>query len=200
MLDYKTDLFVLKERDYGDFDRIVTVYMRDFGKKNIKIRGAYKILSKLNPHVQLFSIINSDIASGRGFDYVCNANKDKVYSNIILNFKKSIVYLFVLEVIDKLTQDNFKDIEIYDLCLRYFEYLDKLEVNNENKDFFISFKEDQDLIESLYKFFVLFLETNGLNIEKKYHLKNDVVSSKESFFDFIYFYVEKFLNVQKFFK
>lgn len=199
MLDYKTDLFVLKERDFGDFDRIVTVFTKDFGKRNIKIRGAYKVLSKLNSHVQLFSIIDVDVIYGKNLDYICHANKYKVFSTISSSFKKSIIYSFVLEVIDKITQEGLKDIEVYNLCIRYFEYLDKIKVEDGN-NFFISFEKDKDLVESLHEFFILFFEANGFQIDRKYYSKNGIVDNKEEFFTFIYFYVEKFLNVEKFFK
>jgi len=197
MLDYKTDLFILKERDYNDLDRIITVFTKDFGKKTIKLRSAYKPLSKLNSHIQFFSIINCDIISGKSFDYICNATKEVFYEKTSLSLKKNNVYYLILEILDKVTEEGIKDVEVYNLCIRYFEYLEKFQV--ENNDMYIIFEEDEALIDSLYKFLMMFFKLNGFGINDKYK-KDNVIKSKENFFGFIYFYVERYLKMEKMFR
>lgn len=197
MLDYKTDLFILNDRNYKDFDRIIVAYTKGFGKKFLRIRGAYKPLSKLNPSLHFFSISNCDIINGRSFDYICNASEEFVYENICKNLKKRIIYFCVLEILDKITYENIQDEKIYNLFLRYFEYLDKIDVKDD--DLFIYFNKDIELLDSLHKFLLMLFSYSGLNIKKEY-LDSKIIKNKNTFFDFIYFYTEEYLKTEKFFK
>jgi len=197
MLDYKTDLFLLSDRNYKDFDRIIIAYTKDLGKISLRVRGAYKTLSKLNPSLHFFSIANCDIIKGRSFNYIANASEEYIYKNIISSLKKTSIYFFVIEVLDKMTYDNIEDEKIYNLCIRYFEYLDKLKIKEDG--LYIYFNKDIEIINSLYKFLIILFKEIGLNIERKY-LDKKILNNKKEFFDFVYFYTEEYLKTEKFFK
>lgn len=197
MLDYKTDLFILGDKNYKDFDRIIVAYTKNLGKKYLRIRGAYKPLSKLNPNLHFFSIVDCDVINGKSFDYVCNANEEIFYSGISDSLKKRSIYFFVMEVIEKITYENIQDEGVYALCLRYFEFLDKFKI--EEDALYVYFEKDLELIESLWKFLILFFGNMGFNIKKEY-LDQKIIKDKKIFFNFVYFYVEKYLKTEKFFK
>jgi recombinational DNA repair protein (RecF pathway) len=190
MIDYHCNFFLLSSYDYADFDRMINIYTDDFGKKIIRLKGAYKSQSKLNSHMQFFSLIEADIASGKNYDYICNVDLFKRF-NLENNFKKNICFSFALEVLNSLTFYDLKDTSLYDLIIYYFEFIDKLKLENET---FIDFEKDKKLIKFINLFFIKLTEILGISKNKKIYL------NKEDFFENVSYYTENELLVNKFFK
>jgi hypothetical protein len=195
MLDIHTNLFILKQKDFGDLDRVITVFTSDFGKRIIKLKSSYKFLSKLNSNLQLFSIVNCDIIIGKSFDKICNANIEKIYNNMITDIRKNISYVFISEIVDNYMDFNFSDKRIYDLCVGYFDFIDNMKLNNDSSIVSIDFNRDKSLIKVLYGFFVNFLKINGIGIVSM----GNKISNKADFFNFVYNNIEKRLNIEEFF-
>ncbi|MCF7795764.1 DNA repair protein RecO [Patescibacteria group bacterium] len=190
MIDYHCNFFLLSSYDFSDFDKIINIYTDNFGKKVIRLKGAYKSQSKLNSHMQFFSLIEADIASGKNYDYICNVYLFKRF-NLENNLKKNICFSFALEVLNSLTFYDLKEKSLYDLVVSYFEFIDKLNLKNEP---FIDFKKDKKLIEFINLFFIKLTQILGISKNKKIYF------SKEGFFKNISFYTENDIIVNKFFK
>ncbi len=190
MIDYHCNFFLLSSLDFSDFDRIINIYTDGFGKKVIRLKGAYKNQSKLNSHMQFFSLIEADIASGKNYDYICNVYLFKRF-NLENNLKKNICFSFVLEILNSLIFYDLKDAFLYKLVVSYFEFIDKLDLNNES---FIDFKKDKKLIEFINLFFIKLTEVLGISKDKKIYL------NKEDFFKNVSSYTENDILVNKFFK
>lgn len=195
MLDIRTNLFILKQQDSGDLDRIITVFTSDFGKRIIKLKSSYKFLSKLNSNLQLFSIVDCDVIVGKSFDKVCNANVEKVYSNMITDIRKNIAYVFISEIVDKYMDFNFADKRVYNLCLGYFDFINDMKLNDSKELLSIDFERDKSLIKILYGFLINFMKINGIGIVNM----NKKISNKADFFNFVYNNIERDLKIEKFF-
>ena len=196
MLDIRTNLFILKQQDSGDLDRIITVYTSDFGKRIIKLKSSYKFLSKLNSNLQMFSIVDCDIIIGKNFDKVCNANIEKVYNNMFSDLRKNIAYVFISEIVQKQMDFYFSDKRVYNLCIGYFDFINDMKLKEDTIIESIDFIRDKDLIKILYGFFVNFFKINGVGIIPI----NKKISNKNDFFQFIYANIERDLEIEKFFK
>lgn len=195
MLDIHTNLFILKQQDSGDLDRIITVFTSDFGKRIIKLKSSYKFLSKLNSNLQLFSIIDCDIIIGKSFDKICNANVEKIYDNMITDIRKNIAYVFISEIVDKYMDFNFADKRVYNLCLGYFDFINDMKLNDSKELLSIDFERDKSLIKILYGFLINFMKINGIGIVNM----NKKISNKADFFNFVYNNIERDLKIEKFF-
>jgi len=196
MLDIRTNLFILKQQDSGDLDRIITVYTSDFGKRIIKLKSSYKFLSKLNSNLQMFSIVDCDIIIGKNFDKVCNANIEKVYNNMFSDLRKNIAYVFISEIVQKQMDFYFSDKRVYNLCIGYFDFINDMKLKEDVVIESIDFTRDKDLIKILYGFFVNFFKINGIGVTSI----NKKISNKNDFFQFIYANIERDLEIEKFFK
>ena len=196
MLDIRTNLFILKQQDSGDLDRIITVYTSDFGKRIIKLKSSYKFLSKLNSNLQMFSIVDCDIIIGKNFDKVCNANIEKVYNNMFSDLRKNIAYIFISEIVQKQIDFYFSDKRVYNLCIGYFDFINDMKLKEDVVIESIDFTRDKDLIKILYGFFVNFFKINGIGVTSI----NKKISNKNDFFQFIYANIERDLEIEKFFK
>lgn len=190
MIDYHCNFFLLSSYDFADFDRMINIYTDNFGKKIIRLKGAYKPQSKLNSHMQFFSLIEADIASGKSYDYICNVYLFKRF-NLENNLKKNICFSFVLEVLNSLTFYDLKDNSLYELFVSYFEFIDKLKLENE---IFIDFKKDKKLIEFINLFFIKLTQNLGVAKNEKIYL------NKKDFFKNVSSYTENEILVNKFFK
>ncbi|MEA2113605.1 MAG: recombination protein O N-terminal domain-containing protein, partial [Patescibacteria group bacterium] len=67
---YKTEGIIIGRRNLGDYDRLFTVYTKNFGKILIKGKSVRKNQSKLRGHLELFLRSHLMIAPGRGFDII----------------------------------------------------------------------------------------------------------------------------------
>ena len=55
MRNFKTEGIIIKRRDYGEADRILTVMTREYGKLKIKAKGVRKITSRRSAHIELLN-------------------------------------------------------------------------------------------------------------------------------------------------
>src|SRR5690606_37938678 len=70
---YKTEAIVLRTRNLGEADRIVTLYTRDRGKVEGVARGSRRAKSRLTGATQLFTYGRYLMFSGRSLDTVSQA-------------------------------------------------------------------------------------------------------------------------------
>lgn len=195
MFDLRTNLFVIKQQDSGDLDRIITVFTEDYGKKIIKLKSCYKFLSKLNSNLQFFSIVNCDIVVGKNFDKICNASVENTYNNMFLDLRKNIAYMFICEIVQKQMDFHFSDKRVYNLCIGYFDFINNMKLKDDQIIGSVDFGRDKDLIKILYGFVVNFLKINGVGIV----FPNNKILNKEDFFKFVYNNIERDLEIEKFF-
>lgn len=122
---YQTQGLILKKTDFGEASQLFRIYTKDLGKIEVLARGTKKIKSKLNSHLQFFSLINLSIAKGKNFDQLTGAVLIKNFSQLKNDFKKIILASFGLELVEQLTKTYHPDAKIFNLLLNYLETIDK---------------------------------------------------------------------------
>jgi len=70
---YRTSAIVLKRQDFGEADRILTLFTPERGKLRVIAKGVRKTTSRKSGHVELFTYSNLLIAKGRNLDIVTQA-------------------------------------------------------------------------------------------------------------------------------
>ncbi|NMC51765.1 DNA repair protein RecO [Candidatus Kuenenbacteria bacterium] len=128
---YNLTAIVLKRQDFRDDDLLVTVYSRERGKLTIVARGGKKILSKLAGHLEPVSLVLLNIASGKSIDQLTGASLQKGYQKIKADLARTVVAISFLKLLDQLTLDNHKDERIFELAVKYLDFLDKKEEDYE---------------------------------------------------------------------
>jgi len=129
-MPYKTEGIIIKRRNLGDYDRLLTVYTKDFGKILIKAKSVRKNHSKLRGHLELFLRSHLMIAPGRGFDIVTGAETIESYPLLHGDLPSLATAHYLSELTDKLVSGSEKDINIWGLFLSSLRCL-----NQENIDF-----------------------------------------------------------------
>lgn len=86
MPEHRTKAFVLKRTNYGETDRIIQVITED-SKRSLIARGVRKEKSKLAGGIELFSLIDITVHSGRGeLDILTSARLVEFYSHILEDY------------------------------------------------------------------------------------------------------------------
>jgi DNA repair protein RecO (recombination protein O) len=138
MATYKTKGIIIKRRDLGEADRILTIFTNEYGKISVVAKGVRKTLSKLGGHLELFYKVDLILAEGKSMDLVTSVTIVDDYNNIRGDLNKITACHHIAEIVDRLlgdSQDNFEvfslicdtlkkinhDNVLNELVLRYFE-------------------------------------------------------------------------------
>lgn len=122
---YKTEGIIIGRRNLSDFDRLLTIYTRDFGKILVKAKSIRKNHSKLRGHLELFLRSHFMIAPGRGFDIVTGAETINDYPFIHGNLHSLATAYYLSELADKLISGAEKDANIWELFLSSFQRINE---------------------------------------------------------------------------
>ena len=100
---FRVDAVVLRHSDYGEADRLLTLYTRQLGKTRALAKGARKIASRKAGHIEPFTQVKLQLAKGRDMLLVTQADTVDAYlpvrENLILTSQAS----YVLELLDRFT-------------------------------------------------------------------------------------------------
>jgi len=108
MRTYKIEGIVLKRRNLGEADRILTVLSRECGKITVKAPGVRRIKSRRSSHVELLNFSELTLyKSSRSFmPIVTEAQTLEDFSSIKKDLRKIGVALYICELVNGLCADN----------------------------------------------------------------------------------------------
>ena len=134
---YRTEAIVLKRRDFGEADRILTLYTPDRGKVNAIAKGVRRIASRKSGHVELFNHTTLLLAKGQRLDVVTQAESVDTFRAIRDDLIRATYAYHIVEIVDRFVQegdkspatfellrgalDALEDAEDLSLVARYFE-------------------------------------------------------------------------------
>ncbi|MCL5094259.1 MAG: DNA repair protein RecO [Patescibacteria group bacterium] len=125
MRSYKLTGVVLKNKDLGEVDGIVTLFTKEIGKISLKAKGVRKIKSKLSGHLMPLNITFIQAVQGKGsLDTITGAVSKEHFSSLKGDLKFLSFAYFFLEIIDKLTFEKEPSEKIYDLLIKGLQLLD----------------------------------------------------------------------------
>jgi len=125
MSTYITQAVVLNKSNYKDYDLKFNLYTLEHGKIAALAKGAKKITSKLNAHLEFFSLSKIMIAKGASFNRLAGAQLVKKYKNINSDTAKTVIALYFLEVINLSVKYDFKDDVVFEILIRFMAQVDQ---------------------------------------------------------------------------
>lgn len=129
---YKTIGFVIKRINFGEADKIVTIYSWHYGKICGIAKGIRKMTSRKAGSLELFNLTSIYLARGKNLDIICETQLVNSYPDFRKNLSKvSLAYQFC-ELVDRLLPENQPNQEIFTLLKQSLEYLTKKEVKLSN--------------------------------------------------------------------
>ncbi len=102
----RVEAVVLRHTDYGEADRLLTLYTRQLGKTRAIVKGARKITSRKAGHLEPFTQVKLQLARGRDLFIVTQADTIESYQplreDLILTGHAS----YVIELVDRFTYED----------------------------------------------------------------------------------------------
>lgn len=131
---------VLNRQNYKEYDTLVTVYAKNFGKLNLIARGTKKIKSKLAAHLEPLVLCDLMILKGRGRDYIGASIVRNYYLNIREDLNKIYYAGKALNLFNRLVKEEHPDERLFYLITRWLDVLDNFkDCSKENGELLFSF-------------------------------------------------------------
>jgi len=122
---YSSDAIILSRKNYGEADRFLTVYSKNFGKLRLLAKGVRRPKSKKRGHIEVFSQLKFSASKGKGIDLITEAETIASFEVIRKDLKKVTVAYFLLETIRRITHDEEKNEELYNHLLETLTLIKK---------------------------------------------------------------------------
>lgn len=146
MRSYKTEGIVLKRRNIGEADRILTVFTQKYGKIQVKAPGVRRIISKRSAHIELLncSILTLYKSSHSQIPMVTEAQTLKNYALIKDDLEKIGFAFYICELINNFCPENQENYKIFYLVKNTLLLLE----NSSNPGFIVD-NFEKELLEFL---------------------------------------------------
>lgn len=126
---YKADAIILKRRNSGEADRILTVFSKEYGKIRLIAKGIRKITSRRAPHLEIFSRVRLLIHEGNTLDSVSEVSGVNSFEAIRKDLKRVGIAYFLCELVDALTAEKQESADVFSLLAEALENLNKGSIN-----------------------------------------------------------------------
>lgn len=115
MRTFKTTGIVIRRKNIGEADRILTIYTKDMGKLQVKAKGVRKITSKRASHIEPLNIAVMTLYKGEGMHVLTEVEATNSHNTIKSNLSRVGMAYHICELIDSLCPEGQEQPEIYDL-------------------------------------------------------------------------------------
>ena len=136
---YKTEAIVLKRINFGEADRLVTVFSKAHGKQKLVAKGIRKITSRKKGHLELFTQVQLQVAKGKNLDLITEAATINSFPVLRRNLNRVRIAYLLAELIDQLTAENQEQEAVYRLLAAA---LARLNSHSASKDFIVDFEKN----------------------------------------------------------
>lgn len=102
----RVDAVVLRHSDYGEADRLLTLYTRQLGKSRAIVKGARKVTSRKAGHLEPFTHVNLQLARGRDLFIISQADTIETYVPLRDDLMLTGHASYAVELLDRLTYED----------------------------------------------------------------------------------------------
>jgi len=133
---YSSEGIVLNRHNFGEADRILSVYTRTGGRISLMAKGVRRPASRKRGHIELFNLVRFQAIGGNGMDLMTEAEVVEDFKEIRSSLKKISLAYYFMEVVNKITHEGESNIELFNLI---FSNLEKLKTTKRLKDLRLNF-------------------------------------------------------------
>lgn len=124
---YSTEAVVLARRNYGEADRILTVFSKHYGKLRVVAKGIRRPTSRKKAALELFCHVKLFLAKGKNLDIVTEAETKDSFSRWRKDLTKVGVSYHLSELVIRLLPEHQEHKEVFELLLKSFQALPGLD-------------------------------------------------------------------------
>jgi DNA repair protein RecO (recombination protein O) len=112
---YRTEAIVLRHRDFGEADRLLTVFTPHLGKLRLLAKGVRKPRSRKAGHLESFTRTQLLIARGRNLDIITQAESVESYVALRQDLWRMSHAYYVAELVDRFSEEQSENHPLYRL-------------------------------------------------------------------------------------
>jgi DNA repair protein RecO (recombination protein O) len=121
----KAEGIVVRTTDYGEANKILTVYTREAGKISIMARGAKKSKSRFTAVSQLFTYGYFLYQIGSGMGSLQQGDLMNSFRPIREDLTKTAYAVYLAELLDRLTEDKEPNGYLFDMLLHALKWMEE---------------------------------------------------------------------------
>ena len=123
---YKTEGLVLRETEYKDADKLLTVLTRDRGKVTLRARGVRSKSSRIKSGCQLLAYSEFTVFEGKNQQLVDEADAKMLFLPLREDIEKLSLASYFAQVAEVLSMEDDPNPELLSLCLNGLYVLSEL--------------------------------------------------------------------------
>lgn len=128
---FKSEGVVLSSKNFGEADKIHTLYTDKFGRLSVISKGVRKLSSRKRGSLEVFNHIRFQAVHTQGMPVITEVEVVNDYEKVRKSLKKISVAYFFTDVVSKITRDDEPNGELFYLLNKY---LSRLENANQLKE------------------------------------------------------------------
>lgn len=121
----RAEAVVLRHSDWGEADRILSLYTRQMGKVRAIAKGVRKMRSRKSGHLEPFTQVNLQLARGRDMFIVTQAEAINAYLGLRDDLVRVGYASYVVELLDRFTFDDDENPSLFHLLAETLKRLDQ---------------------------------------------------------------------------
>lgn len=134
---YKTEALILRQRKFGEADRMFTLLTPTYGKIDVKAKSVRKTTSRMSGHLQPLNRLMLQLAQGKVNDVITGCETLESFQPLRDDLDRLSEALYVSELVERTTAERVPNYQTYrllidtlhrleqdearDVALRYFE-------------------------------------------------------------------------------
>lgn len=125
MNGFKAEGVILKRRNFGEADRILTVFSLQKGKISVLAKGVRRITSRRAGNVELLNRVSLYLHQAKTFLILTEAASLNTFQKIKNDLTLSTYAYHIIELVDKLTAENQENRVLYEYLMEVLKRLEK---------------------------------------------------------------------------
>ncbi len=123
----RVEAVVLRHSDWGEADRMLTLFTRELGKLRVVAKGVRRLRSRKAGHLEPFTRVALMLARGRDIWIVTQADTLDAFLPLRDNLERTAYAAYVAELLDRFTYEEGENPSLYRLFVEALERVAALE-------------------------------------------------------------------------
>jgi DNA repair protein RecO (recombination protein O) len=115
---------ILKRRDFGEADRVLTVLTQRYGKISVIAKGVRKITSRRAGNIEVLNLVKLHMFKAKSYT-LSEAEAVETFDELKTNLTLSTTAFHIIELIDRLVPEEQKNERLFDLAVAILKILEE---------------------------------------------------------------------------
>jgi len=120
----KVEALVLRHQDWGEADRLLSLFTREKGKLRVVAKGVRRIHSRKSGHVEPFTHVALLLHYGKSFWLAVQAEAVEPFLNLREDLLRTASAMYCIELVDQFTYEDSPNPELFELLCQTIRRLD----------------------------------------------------------------------------